>query len=382
MKKRLCLLMIIFTIMILSSTSFATTKFSDVHTGEWFAYNAVTLADKGFIKGYPDGSFGPNKNITVSEFITVTVRALDPTVKNATTGNWYQPYVDKALQLGLTEANEFSSHDYKRSITRGEMARLLVRSLETTGTQIIEDSKYISSIKDYDTISNSFKTYILKAYVSGIMGGYPDGNFRPSQLATRADSSVMLHRMIEPSIRLKITLENSKYVSPDNVPLTSGVKIDPKPFMHYGVNPYTSEQVKAFKDVMEMLDSKYPMIPRTFEYSDITSTFSVGLMPTDSISKEVGLLFSFNNFQPELKGFIALINNNKTDSNNEICKSVLDILTNGYGENIWKQVEIDYETFLLANDKYESYDHIFNGTKISISFKQFAPREIRFDIYK
>lgn len=44
--------------------------------------------------------------------------------------------------------------------------------------------QYITQIADYDSIYEEYKPYILKAYVSGIIGGYTDGTFKASK-ATR-----------------------------------------------------------------------------------------------------------------------------------------------------------------------------------------------------
>ena len=59
---------LLFTLLLLFNISFA---FSDLPKEHW-AYNAVTKMEKSSIlSGYPDGTFRPNKNITLAEFSTI-----------------------------------------------------------------------------------------------------------------------------------------------------------------------------------------------------------------------------------------------------------------------------------------------------------------------
>ena len=52
-------------------------KFSDVTTGAWDTPYINAAADRGWVKGYPDGTFRPNNYITRAEAITLINRVLD-----------------------------------------------------------------------------------------------------------------------------------------------------------------------------------------------------------------------------------------------------------------------------------------------------------------
>lgn len=75
--------------------------FPDVATGDW--YNGwVNLAySQGFMKGYPDGTFKPNNNITYAECITVLVRILG--YNENLPGTWPVEYLVKAAEIGITD---------------------------------------------------------------------------------------------------------------------------------------------------------------------------------------------------------------------------------------------------------------------------------------
>lgn len=53
------------------------TTFSDVDNSFWAKAYIATMAEKGLVNGYPDGTFAPNKNITRAETVTILNRMLD-----------------------------------------------------------------------------------------------------------------------------------------------------------------------------------------------------------------------------------------------------------------------------------------------------------------
>ena len=49
-------------------------SFSDVSSTDWFVRMVSTMANGGYLDGYPDGTFGGNRPITRAEFVTMLVR--------------------------------------------------------------------------------------------------------------------------------------------------------------------------------------------------------------------------------------------------------------------------------------------------------------------
>lgn len=198
MKRLFC---VVITISILISLSVPvhadTTRFRDVKTSDWFYEYVEKLTAIGIIDGFADNTFRPHDNVAVDQFIKMTVIATGNKIDQGK-DYWAKPYIDFAIGSGLVVQGEFG--DYCRPITRGEMARILVRALKDVA--FLKDlSKYESMIKDYNSISEEFREYILKACISGLMTGYPDGNFKYNSLATRAEAVTMIQRLIDPTIR-------------------------------------------------------------------------------------------------------------------------------------------------------------------------------------
>jgi len=62
--------------------------FSDVEKGHWAYKDILTLYQNGVVKGYPDGTYGPESTITRGEFATFVERILNPVKEeNPSTGN-------------------------------------------------------------------------------------------------------------------------------------------------------------------------------------------------------------------------------------------------------------------------------------------------------
>lgn len=78
MKKTLVL---VFAGILLGSTvAFAAVKvFSDVPSNTWYSEAVGRLADKGIIAGYPDGTFGPTKNVNRAELAVMLDRVIEYT---------------------------------------------------------------------------------------------------------------------------------------------------------------------------------------------------------------------------------------------------------------------------------------------------------------
>ncbi|NWK12967.1 S-layer homology domain-containing protein, partial [Clostridium cadaveris] len=51
--------------------------FTDVSDSHWAKDSIVSVANKGWVSGYPDGSFQPEKKITRSEVVSIVNRILE-----------------------------------------------------------------------------------------------------------------------------------------------------------------------------------------------------------------------------------------------------------------------------------------------------------------
>lgn len=221
MKKLLSLLLIL-TLLVPSLVVFAASgSYSDIEN-HWSKEFVLKLTEKGIFEGYADGTFKPNNNITVAEFIKIVTVAIELDMIPVD-GPWYQMYVNAARNAGLVVTGEFSSTDFNRPITRGEMARIVVRAVELE-EEIVNYEDFKTNMADFWKIPSELKNYVLKTYATGIITGYADGTFKHDQNATRAECSVMMLRMIEKEERVEAVVQPPKkptnhseyaYINPD-----------------------------------------------------------------------------------------------------------------------------------------------------------------------
>jgi len=105
----------------------STPSFSDLDPTEWYYGYVEGAAKHGLVKGYPDGTFKPQGNITLAEVLTVIVRAKgwsevsppgpppyiflhdrDDSVRLITAEDWYYGVVGAAAQNGLLRFPDYS----------------------------------------------------------------------------------------------------------------------------------------------------------------------------------------------------------------------------------------------------------------------------------
>ncbi|WP_375102433.1 Ig-like domain-containing protein [Paenibacillus sp. RS8] len=157
--------------------------------------NVVHESHKGYILGYADGSFNPERMITRAEMATILARLWGKNEAQATsaykdvnTTYWALQSISVVTAQGLMKGYEDGSFKPNQLITRAEMAIIVERLLDKaqSGT---------SSFKDISS-GHWAKNAIDAAKAAGIINGYLDGTFRPNQTLTRAEAVVIINRLL------------------------------------------------------------------------------------------------------------------------------------------------------------------------------------------
>jgi len=123
-----------FTKILLESTNKApnnctpTKQFSDVSNDAWFAPYVCEAVNRNIIKGYDDNTFRPGAPINFVEAAKIVALSFGQT--NQTANPWYKPYVE-FLEDKAASPDTISSID--KSLTRGELAEIVFR-LKTNNT--------------------------------------------------------------------------------------------------------------------------------------------------------------------------------------------------------------------------------------------------------
>lgn len=88
---------------IAASMAEGATQFTDVPASHWASGYINIATQRGIIQGYPDGTFGPDQEVTNQEALTIFIRmiGLGPVVDKE--GTWPSNYVSRAAQEGILD---------------------------------------------------------------------------------------------------------------------------------------------------------------------------------------------------------------------------------------------------------------------------------------
>ncbi|MEN6463511.1 MAG: S-layer homology domain-containing protein [Syntrophomonas sp.] len=184
-------IMLLITIPVFAQTS-------DI-TGHWAAAQVNNWLEKGLIRGYEDGTFKPDNNITRAEFVAVINRALGLTTKTAITFSdvspdaWYAGDIEKAKAAGYILGYEDGAFKPDNPITRIESAKILTSVLKLNN---YETSAKLNEYQDAGNIPQWGKESLNSAVTEKYFQGYPDNTIRPLNNISRAEAVTVLYQAL------------------------------------------------------------------------------------------------------------------------------------------------------------------------------------------
>lgn len=183
-------------------------RFTDVGR-HWAATSIGKLTSLRVLSGCGDGTFRPDRQVSIDEFICMTVRSLGFKPESEST-YWAQPYIDIAIDQKLIDKDEFES--YKKYISREQAVRIAVKALmlyETAPNSSIYN--YIrGKVKDYPSVGDEYKQYVLQAYATGIIVGNPHGYFHAGNSLTRAEAVTIIIKNLDAGLRSPMKPDESE----------------------------------------------------------------------------------------------------------------------------------------------------------------------------
>jgi hypothetical protein len=162
------------------------------------------LAARGVVNGMGDNYYQPDASLTRAQFLTMlskTIYGLDPSqtepagFADVPEMVWFYNYVNwgyaNSIVNGIDEVT-FAPND---NITREQMAIMLSNFARSTELVLPESSAGVS-FTDSTLISPWASESVAKIVSSGIMSGYPEGNYNPQGKATRAEAATVIYKLI------------------------------------------------------------------------------------------------------------------------------------------------------------------------------------------
>lgn len=172
--------------------------FSDI-SGHW-AESRINEASKiGFVSGYKDGTFKPDKTVTRAEFATLLNNAMKNNdtihvdLKDIKSSDWYYNQIEKAVAVGYFSGYEDNTFRPNNPITRQEVAKVISSAI-TTGDI---DGDGATILNDYNLIQDWAKNSVNIAYNKSYIMGYPNKMYMPSKALTRAEAVKIIYEILD-----------------------------------------------------------------------------------------------------------------------------------------------------------------------------------------
>jgi hypothetical protein len=175
--------------------------FSDVPASYWGYDAIISLASRGIVSGYPDGTFRPDAYISRAEFSAMLAKALGlntsgttGTFTDVTAYDWYYGSVNAAASADLVSGIGDKLFAPNAMITREQMAVAVTKALgnKTPATNGTELNAFI----DGSAVSSWAKSGVDESVKAGIVIGMTADTLAPLAEATRAQEAAMIYKML------------------------------------------------------------------------------------------------------------------------------------------------------------------------------------------
>ena len=164
----------------------------------WAKDYIAELSERDIFNGYEDGSFRPDMGITREEIAVAMTRALglETKAKRAPYANfsdssyiseWATDAVNMMVKVGIFTGYDDGLYRPQQIITREQLVAVVMRMFSD------DIDRATLGYQDKNDIGEWSKAYVKQATELGIVGGYPDGTFRPVNSITRAEAAKILY---------------------------------------------------------------------------------------------------------------------------------------------------------------------------------------------
>lgn len=166
--------------------------------GHWAKASIDKAVQQGVLKGYEDGSFKPDNNITRAEAsaIIAKIGGYDNDTKNIRSifpdiypNDWFWAYVSYCYQKGFISGYQDGEFKPYNELTRAEACKILC-SVAKLNVRVDAKTNSFNDIKGHWAYR-----WIATMDQQGYLTGYEDGSFKPDNKITRAEFITMIDRM-------------------------------------------------------------------------------------------------------------------------------------------------------------------------------------------
>lgn len=206
---------------------FATSLFKDIESVPWASSFIQRLEKLKIIKGYDDGNFHPNYNITRAEILKIAINASGseiPEVNGAGypfydvrwSEDWFAAHAQWAHVNRIFDLQDQNTFNANQRTTRIEALRAIMYAFNATLDY--------SGVSQFVDVNQEDSVFVNAAVSSGLLGGYSDGTFRPYNLITRAEITKIISNAIDAYGRQNQEVESKEFVEDEAAARLQGSK--------------------------------------------------------------------------------------------------------------------------------------------------------------
>ena len=229
MHKKLISSVLLGSILVIPIYVQANPKLNDIY-GHWAKKEINQFISSGYVNGYEDGTFRPDNSITRAEFVKLVNKYFGFNNKenikfsDINANDWYYNDVCIASKAGYINGYEDKTFKPNKTITREEVSKILVSIKNQQDVNYDKLNKY----PDKNKVSNWAKPYVEGAIEQGYLKGNDLGFLNPTNNITRAESVTILSRVAKakPDIKKEVKNEAPIITAKENLTLEVGQKFD------------------------------------------------------------------------------------------------------------------------------------------------------------
>lgn len=173
-------------------------------SSHWARKEVHSLASKLVTSGKTNERFEPEQKLTRAEFAVLLTRLMQLPVKEyegmfkdvPAKKEWAAAQIEAASRAGIVFGKKDGHFDPDANITREQMAAMIIRAIEYQQPELLSSIQSNQSFTDEKRINDYAKEAVKQAAELGIIFGRSNGKFDPKNETTRAESAVMLYRML------------------------------------------------------------------------------------------------------------------------------------------------------------------------------------------
>ena len=229
MHKKLISSLLLGSILMTPIYAYANPNLNDI-SGHWAKKEINQFISNGYVNGYEDKTFRPDNSITRAEFVKLVNKYFgfnnkeDIKFSDININDWYYKDICIASKAGYINGYEDKTFKPNKTITREEVSKILI-SIKNKQDNVYDK---LNKYPDKNKVSNWAKAYVEGAIEQGYLKGDDLGLLNPTNNITRAESITILSRVVKEKSAIKKEVKNEAPVitAKENLILEVGQKFN------------------------------------------------------------------------------------------------------------------------------------------------------------